>query len=65
MIGTPTISPATASGGQLPFRFVAMDAPQLKFYVQNHKSRPRRELAETVALMAISIVVRLQADASG
>jgi ferredoxin-NADP reductase/fatty acid desaturase len=42
---------------QLPFRFIAMDAPYLKFYIQNRKRRPRRELAETVALITISIAV--------
>ena len=42
---------------QLPVRFAAMDAPYLSFYVRNLKRRPRREVAESAALMAISIAV--------
>ena len=42
---------------QLPVRFAAMDAPYLTFYLRNHKRRPRRELAESGALVALSIAV--------
>ena len=42
---------------QLPVRFAAMDAPYLAFYLRNRERRPRRELAETGALMALSIAV--------
>ena len=42
---------------QLPVRFAAMDAPYLAFYLRNRKRRPRRELAETGALMAVSLAV--------
>ena len=39
---------------QLPVRFAAMDAPYLAFYVRNLRRRPRAEVAETAALMALS-----------
>jgi ferredoxin-NADP reductase/fatty acid desaturase len=42
---------------QLPFRFAAMDAPYLKFYLQNRKRRPRREIAESSVLFALSIAL--------
>jgi ring-1,2-phenylacetyl-CoA epoxidase subunit PaaE len=42
---------------QLPIRFVAMDAPYLGFYVRNLRRRPRAEVAETGALMTLSIAV--------
>ena len=42
---------------QLPVRFAAMDAPYLAFYLRNRKRRPRRELAETGVLMALSLAL--------
>ena len=42
---------------QLPVRFAAMDAPYLGFYARNLNRRARAEVAETGALMAISIAV--------
>ncbi len=42
---------------QLPVRFALMDAPYLSFYLRNLKRRPKVEVAETMALMIISIAV--------
>ncbi len=42
---------------QLPVRFAAMDAPYLAFYARNLNRRPRAEVFETGALIAISIAV--------
>ena len=42
---------------QLPIRFAMMDAPYLGFYFRNLRRRPRAEVAETAALMAISVAV--------
>jgi phenylacetate-CoA oxygenase/reductase PaaK subunit len=42
---------------QLPFRWAAMDLPYVKFYAQNRKRRPRRELAETGVLLALTLAV--------
>ena len=42
---------------QLPVRFAMMDAPILGFYARNLKRRPRAELAETAALITVSIAV--------
>jgi ferredoxin-NADP reductase/fatty acid desaturase len=42
---------------QLPFRWAAMDVPYLTFYIGNRKRRPRREVAESSVLFALSIAV--------
>ncbi len=42
---------------QLPVRFAAMDAPYLGFYIRNLKRRPRAEVAETAALMGLTVAV--------
>ena len=42
---------------QLPVRFAAMDAPYLSFYVRNLSRRPRSEVAETGALMGLTVAV--------
>ena len=50
---------------QLPIRFAMMDAPYLGFYFRNLKRRPRAEVAETGALMAISVAVVVMALITG
>jgi fatty acid desaturase len=40
---------------QLPFRFAVMDGPYVVFYLKNLRRRPRAEVAETGALMALSV----------
>ena len=42
---------------QLPIRFAALDAPYLGFYIHNLHRRPRAEVAESGALLAISIAL--------
>jgi ring-1,2-phenylacetyl-CoA epoxidase subunit PaaE len=42
---------------QLPVRWAAMDAPYLTFYLQNHKRRPKREMAESGMLFALFTAV--------
>lgn len=42
---------------QLPVRFMAMDAPYVSFYVRNLRRRPRAEVAETGALMLVTVAV--------
>jgi hypothetical protein len=50
---------------QLPFRRAAMDVPYLAFYVRNLERRPRREVAESGVLFALSIAVITATLATG
>lgn len=50
---------------QLPFRFPAMDLPYIGFLVRNVRRRPRAEVAETVALMTVSVAVIAAATGMG
>jgi ferredoxin-NADP reductase len=42
---------------QLPFRWAAMDLAYVPFYVRNLSRRPRAEIAETTALMLLTVAV--------
>jgi ferredoxin-NADP reductase/fatty acid desaturase len=42
---------------QLPFRWAAMDLAYVPFYAQNLRRRPRAEVAETAALMMMTVTV--------
>ncbi|HUE25986.1 MAG TPA: fatty acid desaturase [Solirubrobacteraceae bacterium] len=42
---------------QLPFRWAAMDLAYVPFYAQSIKRRPRAEVAETFALMTLTVAV--------
>lgn len=42
---------------QLPFRWAAMDLAYVPFYARNLARRPRAEVAETVALMGLTVAV--------
>ncbi len=50
---------------QLPFRWAAMDLAYVPFYAQNIKHRPRAEVAETAALMMLTVAVIVTAIATG
>jgi ferredoxin-NADP reductase/fatty acid desaturase len=42
---------------QLPFRWAAMDLAYVPFYARNLRRRPRAEVAETTALMLLTVAV--------
>ncbi len=50
---------------QLPVRFALMDVPYVVFYVRNLKRRPKAELIETGALIALTVAVIAAAVATG
>ncbi|MEU2006184.1 fatty acid desaturase [Rhodococcus sp. NPDC019627] len=50
---------------QLPLRFPAMDLPYISFLVRNLRRRPRAEIAETAALMTLSVTVIASAAFAG
>lgn len=50
---------------QLPIRFPAMDVPYIGFLIRNLRRRPRSEIFETVALMAVSVSVIVSAAVTG
>jgi ring-1,2-phenylacetyl-CoA epoxidase subunit PaaE len=50
---------------QLPFRWAAMDAPYLGFYMHNYKRRPRREVAESGVLLALALALIATTLATG
>lgn len=50
---------------QLPLRFPLMDVPYLGFLVRHHRSRPRAEVVETLALMTLSVGVIVAAALTG
>lgn len=54
-----------AAGWQLPLRFSVMDLPYLRFLARNWGSRPRSELAETAALMGVTLAAIAAAAFTG
>ncbi|WP_454787870.1 fatty acid desaturase [Mycolicibacterium lutetiense] len=50
---------------QLPVRFPAMDLPYISFLIRNVRRRPRAEILETAALMALSVAVIVSAAFAG
>ena len=50
---------------QLPVRFALMDFPYVVFYVRHLKRRPKAELIETAALIALTVAVIAAAVATG
>ncbi|MET4429318.1 fatty acid desaturase [Mycolicibacterium sp. 624] len=50
---------------QLPVRFPAMDLPYIGLLVRNARRRPRAELAETVALMTLTVTLIVWAAFAG
>jgi ring-1,2-phenylacetyl-CoA epoxidase subunit PaaE len=50
---------------QLPFRFAMMDVPYVGFYLRNYKRRPIGELAESGALLALTVAVIATTLATG